>query len=166
MFRGLFLTCYLLVLFRQMDAQEIERYKLPVFVAVIVQQEDQILLLKRQNTGWMDGFWGMPGGSLEPDETIADAAARETYEEVGILINPVDLELVHVMHVRRGGKKDVLGFVFIAHAWKGIAENREPHRCNDVQWFNIHSLPSNLVPQNLEAYEQFKTGSFYSVPKS
>lgn len=50
--------------------QAAEKYKLPVFVAVIVQQEDQILLLKRANTGWMDGFWGMPGGSLDPDETI------------------------------------------------------------------------------------------------
>ena len=91
-----------------MDAHENEKYKLPVFVAVIVQQEDQILLLKRQNTGWMDGSWGVPGGSLDPNETIAEAAARETYEEVGILINPEDLELVHVMHVRRGGKKRCL----------------------------------------------------------
>lgn len=81
----------------------------------------------------MDDFWGMPGGSLDPDETIAEAAARETYEEVGILINPDDLKLVHVMHIRRGGTKDVLGFMFFAHAWTGIAENREPHNCSDVQ---------------------------------
>jgi 8-oxo-dGTP diphosphatase len=165
MFRVLLLTC-LMVLFRQMDAQENEKYKLPVFVAVIVQQEDQILLLKRQNTDWMDGSWGMPGGSLEPNETIAEAAARETYEEVGILINPEDLELVHVMHVRRGGNKDVLGFMFKAKTWKGLPENREPHKCSDVQWFNIHSLPSNVISQNLQAFELSTTGSFYSTPKS
>ena len=165
MFRGLLLIC-LVILFRQVDAQETDRYKLPAFVAVVVEQEDQILLLKRENTGWMDGFWGMPGGGLNPNETIAEAAARETYEEVGILVNPEDLELIHVLHVRRGGNKDVLGFMFIAHAWKGIAENREPHYCSEVQWFNIHSLPSKIIPQTLEAFKQAKAGSVYSAPKS
>ena len=162
MFRGLLLICFMVL--GQLKAAD--KYKLPAFVAIIIQQEDQILLLKRENTGWMDGFWGMPGGSLDPEETIAEAAARETYEEVGILINPEDLELVHVMHVRRGGNKDVLGFMFIAHAWKGIAENREPGNCSDVQWFPIHSLPSNVIPQNLEAFQQAQAGSFYSAPKS
>lgn len=162
MFRGLFLIC--LMLLSQLEAAD--KYKLPVFVAVIVQQEDQILLLKRENTGWMDGFWGMPGGSLDPDETIAEAASRETYEEVGIHIHPADLELVHVMHVRRGGDKDVMGFMFLAQAWKGIPENREPHNCSAVQWFPIHSLPCNMIPQNLEGFQQAQAGSFYSEPKS
>lgn len=162
MLRGFLLICALFVF----DAEGSERYKLPACVAVIIKNEDQILLLKRNNTGWMDDFWGMPGGSLELNESIAEAAARETYEEVGILINPEDLELVHVMHIRRGANKDFLGFMFIAHEWKGIGENREPDHCSDVQWFNIHDLPPNFIPQTRRAFEQAQKGIFYSEPKS
>lgn len=166
MLRSILVTCLTLLALQQIDAQESERYKLPVFVAIIVKQGDRILLLQRENTGWMDGFWGMPGGGLEPNETITEAAARESYEEVGIRINPEDLKLVHVMHVKRGGNKDVMGFMFLAQKWQGVAENREPHRCSQVQWFDIHALPPNMVLQNAHGFEQALKGNLYSAPRS
>jgi 8-oxo-dGTP pyrophosphatase MutT (NUDIX family) len=35
--------------------------------------------------------WSTPGGSIEPDETPADAVVRETWEETGLLVKPVAL---------------------------------------------------------------------------
>ena len=34
------------------------------------------------------GAWAQPGGFLEVDETVAEAAARETLEETGLVVEP------------------------------------------------------------------------------
>jgi ADP-ribose pyrophosphatase YjhB (NUDIX family) len=43
------------------------------------------LLLVRQRD---DGHWSTPGGLIEPDERPADAAAREAWEETGLVVRP------------------------------------------------------------------------------
>jgi ADP-ribose pyrophosphatase YjhB (NUDIX family) len=37
------------------------------------------------------GAWAQPGGFLEVDETVAEGAVRETLEETGLLVEPVEL---------------------------------------------------------------------------
>jgi 8-oxo-dGTP pyrophosphatase MutT (NUDIX family) len=46
------------------------------------------ILLVRQRDG---GVWSTPGGSVEPDEDPVDAVVRETWEETGLLVQPVAL---------------------------------------------------------------------------
>ena len=57
-------------------------------VTVAVRDEAGRVLLARHSEG---DVWVMPGGALEPEETPADAAVRETWEETGLL---VDLERI------------------------------------------------------------------------
>lgn len=47
---------------------------------------DKFLMMRRK-----DGFWGLPGGKLEPGESAEEAAAREAEEETGH--RPTDLQL-------------------------------------------------------------------------
>ena len=42
--------------------------------AVITNDEGEVLLLK---ANYGDGNWGLPGGALEPNETIHEALIRE-----------------------------------------------------------------------------------------
>ena len=51
--------------------------------AVITNNEGKLLLLKQTYT---DKRWGLPGGSVEPGETIHEAIKRECYEELGLNI--------------------------------------------------------------------------------
>jgi ADP-ribose pyrophosphatase YjhB (NUDIX family) len=37
------------------------------------------------------GAWAQPGGFLEVDETVAEAAVRETLEETGLLVEPGEI---------------------------------------------------------------------------
>lgn len=48
--------------------------------AVITNDKDEVLLLK---ANYADGNWGLPGGALEPGETIHEAVIRECLEETG-----------------------------------------------------------------------------------
>lgn len=56
--------------------------------AVITDKESRILLL-RQTYG--DLSWGLPGGAVDPGETVLDTLRRECREEIGceIVVGPL-----------------------------------------------------------------------------
>src|SRR5437867_8259559 len=51
-----------------------------------VVERDGGVLLVRLNYGPRDGRWSLPGGLVEADETLEQAAARETKEETGLTV--------------------------------------------------------------------------------
>ena len=52
--------------------------------AVITNDKCEVLLLK---ANYGDRNWGLPGGALEPGETIHEALVRECQEEIGCEVN-------------------------------------------------------------------------------
>lgn len=65
-----------------------ERFKYIGSSYLILIKEGSILLLKRANTGFMDGYYSLPAGHLDGDETAREGGSREIKEEIGIDINP------------------------------------------------------------------------------
>lgn len=51
--------------------------------AVIINNDRKLLLLKQT---YGDKRWGLPGGGVEPGETIHEAIKRECFEELGVKI--------------------------------------------------------------------------------
>ena len=45
------------------------------------------------------GQWAPPSGYLESGESLEDAAARETFEETGVHVDPAKLELYAVINM-------------------------------------------------------------------
>src|SRR2546425_12571173 len=70
----------------------------PVAVHVFLLRGEDVLLLRRLNTGYEDGKLSVVAGHVEAGETITQAAIRETREEVGIELSVDRLEVVGVMH--------------------------------------------------------------------
>jgi 8-oxo-dGTP pyrophosphatase MutT (NUDIX family) len=66
-----------------------------VFIAVF-DKESRILLQRRYNTGYMDGFYDFPSGHVEANESLKDSAARELKEETSLLVFPESLQLIHI----------------------------------------------------------------------
>jgi 8-oxo-dGTP pyrophosphatase MutT (NUDIX family) len=92
-------------------------------VAVAVRDEEGRILLARHAEG---NVWVMPGGAVEPDETPADAAVRETWEETGLL---VDLDRIVgicggpgcTVRYRNGDVNSYLIIVFEGRVVQGVA---------------------------------------------
>lgn len=124
-------------------------------------QDEKILLQRRFQTGFEDGNYGVPSGHLDGGETAREGGAREMHEELGITIDPQDLNVVHVMH-RKAAEDERIDFFVVATKYEGTIVNNEPHKCDDLQFFPFEELPSNTVDYVRQAIERYRSGVFYS----
>lgn len=125
-----------------------ERFKLIPCVYLVLRRGSEILLLRRANTGYQDGKYGLVSGHLEGYETAKCAMIREAQEEAGIIIQPKDLNFVHVAHRVRQTEpgQERIDLFFEATQWDGEIRNVEPHKCDDLSWFSIKQLPAHTIP--------------------
>jgi 8-oxo-dGTP pyrophosphatase MutT (NUDIX family) len=49
-------------------------------------------------------MWSIPGGHVEPEESVLEAASRELEEETGITARPVGIVDLHELVVYEGGR--------------------------------------------------------------
>jgi ADP-ribose pyrophosphatase YjhB (NUDIX family) len=56
-----------------------------VFVSMAVRRDEAILLVQESKPD-VRGRWSLPGGHLEPGESLVDGARREVREETGLII--------------------------------------------------------------------------------
>jgi 8-oxo-dGTP pyrophosphatase MutT (NUDIX family) len=129
-------------------------------VYLIVQKQDKVLLLARQNTGYKDGEWSLIAGHVEEGESAKQAMVREAYEEAGIRVSESDLEVVHVMH--RASDRPYIDLFFRCHTWEGEIINREPEKCAALEYFPLDQLPANTVDYLREAFRCIQRQIFYS----
>ena len=61
-----------------------------IAVGLVWNREDQLLFCKMPpDRGVFPGQWGLPGGGIEPGETMTDASRRELREELGIEVERI-----------------------------------------------------------------------------
>ena len=113
-------------------------------VAVGLLKNDTVLMAKRASTAdWAPDMWHFPGGKVESNEAVQDAAVREIAEEVGVQISANSLRFLGVAGYR-DDKRDMDIFFFATSEWTGEIENREPEKCQAIEWFNIDDLPDSM----------------------
>lgn len=121
-----------------------QRTKFNVTVqAIIYNEKNQILLLKRQNTGYEDGKLSLPGGHLESRETVTDGLIRELEEEIGVSFKEFELELVRVLNRYVDGN-NYIDFIFKTNIQKRIPTNLEKEVCSEIVWKDVSDLENTI----------------------
>lgn len=130
---------------------------------LIPRKNDQILLLRRHNTGYHDGDYSLIAGHVEAGETFTSSIKREAKEEAGIIVTENQLQVAHVQHRKSltDGSERV-DVYFTTENWTGEIKNCEPHKCSDLSWFATNDLPENMVPCVRESILHIVNGRYYS----
>lgn len=122
---------------------------IPTGVHLLLERGDEVLLMRRAGTGFFDGLYSLPGGHVEPGESLFQTAIREAVEELGIRLEGASLRAVGVIH-RRSDTSRIDFFVRVGR-WAGEPGIAEPHKCDALGWFPRNRLPAPVVPYVAEA---------------
>ena len=143
------------------DAQKTERHTAIVDVHAVLARDGQILLGRRQNTGFADGLYHLPAGHLETGESVVEGLVREVREELGVHLNSGSVRFAHVMHSASSTGR--VAFFFVADDWVGTPSNQEPVKCSEIAWFGWGDLPHQMVPYARVALDHIRAGTNFST---
>ena len=97
--------------------------------AAILDSEGRILLVRRSD----DGRWCLPCGWVEPNESPAEAAVRETREETGLVVRPTSLVDVFTRKPAHGfGPHSAIAVVYLCEVVDGAI--RPSHEVTEVRY--------------------------------
>jgi len=115
-------------------------------VGVIIRDKrGRILLEKRSDCG----LWGIPGGSVEPGESVERTAVREIREETGLTVR-----VTRLFGVYSGGAARLVTFPErVVQLVDSLVEARIvrgtlnlSHESEDLAFFPLNKLPKDIVP--------------------
>lgn len=141
-----------------------ERNKAVPAVYLILKRDAEILLMKRANSGYYDGWYSLPAGHVEYRELPFDALIRECEEEIGITLKKEDLEFAHLCYCgasnETGDRMNMFVVCDQGHAYEPV--NAESEKCSELRWFKLEELPENTVHNVRFALEKVSQGDVYS----
>lgn len=92
-------------------------------------REPRVLLCRRRkDRSWYAGVWDLPGGHVEPCESLQEALVRELFEELGVVV----LTALPQAEVTVSGAHLT---VFLVSEWSGEPVNAAPEEHDLIGWF-------------------------------
>ncbi len=127
-------------------------------VGVIIRDErGRILLEKRSDCG----LWGIPGGSVEPGESVERTAVREIREETGLTVR-----VTRLFGVYSGGGARLVTFpervVQLVDTLVEAEIVRGKLKCSpeseELAFFPLNELPKGIVPPAQKIFSDLRKG--------
>ena len=114
--------------------------QLKVGAAVIIEQDNKLLLLQRAHEPWV-GSWMIPAGYVEADEDPKDAAKREVLEETSLDVELGDLVKTYFFADDQRGN----GVAFVYKATKIFGEINITGEATSFGYFAHDEIPVYLT---------------------
>ncbi len=122
-----------------------------VGVEVVIVDDGKVLLMRRQDFD----VWGLPGGYIDPGESVAEAALREVQEETGL-----EVELIYLIGMYSFRRWLNRGYHFAAFMARPVAGALRPQESEalELQLFDPRDLPQPLGFGNDQVLADALTG--------
>lgn len=138
--------------------------RIDVTVAAIVENEGRFLIVEEECRGRI--VLNQPAGHLEPGESLAEAAARETLEETGFRFEPQELVGIYLWHSHESDRS------FLRVGFTGSAEPPRTRPALDDGIIAAHWLTAGQLLQRasqlrsplvMRAIEDYRAGVRYPL---
>lgn len=104
---------------------------------MLIVKDGKALFLKRSETSEnFPGWYILPGGKQEVDETVEQAAIRETYEETGVKVSNPKLKVV-ATHNHFYRNRVYLVFIFQAEEFSGELKESDEGK---PEWMGLKDM--------------------------
>jgi mutator protein MutT len=143
------------------------RLFVPGVRAVIVNRVGEILLQRRTDTS----SWGLPGGAVEPDETVFEALKREVAEETALTVMHAEPMALYCGPDQKfaypnGDRVQCFAVAFIVRKWEG-QPRADGMEGSLVRFFSLLNLPKHLVSihkQTIKDYAGYDDTFIWKAP--
>ena len=123
--------------------------------AIIRDQRGRILVSRRLDGGW----YNLPGGGVEPHESVPDALLREVREETGL-----EVEIGHLVGLYSKPQKREVVLTFEAHVVGGRL--RPSDEADLHEWIEPDGLEQRpIMPKHLERIQDALRGEAGAIVK-
>ncbi|MGW5618362.1 bifunctional class I SAM-dependent methyltransferase/NUDIX hydrolase [Streptomyces sp. NPDC003877] len=96
------------------------------------------------------GTWELPGGTVEPGESLQETVVRELGEETGLAARPEDVRLLGTLLDDAGGVVRVTVPALVT-AWRGEPSDQPGESVGRWRWFALDRLPEQLFVCSAQA---------------
>ena len=140
-----------------------QRHTVKLAVYLVLRDGGKVLLSRRLNTGWKDGWFSLVAGHVEAGESAEEAMIREVAEEAGIEVTTENLRHVFTLHrLSDNATDEYIDLFFECMHWQGELRNAEPEKCSELKWVEMHELPENTLEYIETVLHKYPEGRSYA----
>jgi 8-oxo-dGTP diphosphatase len=145
------------------------RHLIHMAAVALMRRGGDVLLVRERGPTDGRAYWGLPGGIVEPGETLVGGLVREVREEAGVQVTDPG-RIAFVTH-----SPDCISFTFEVREWSGELGPADPDGIaleagffpQDEAIASLHQLPVRGMREPITAYlrGQVERGSVWLYPR-
>ena len=130
------------------------RYAGRTATAIIPFSPDKILLIKRRTVPF-SGYWALPGGRVDPGETVEQTIVREVKEETGLDVAVVSkIGDYHEQGVQDGVEYDYYPACFLVKTMGGEIKKQESE-IEEIKLFSLSEVPEAMAFEHAQMIKDY-----------